>query len=132
MPIGISLPIRVGNSGYFEQTIDTNSAYRVNLINLLNTIPGERRYNPSFGCRLWTIVFDQNDNLLTTKVQNILKEDISKWLGGISIGEITILTNNPNGNTNLTDSYILYINVQFIITKTNQIDNIELIINTEI
>ena len=132
MPIGISLPIQVGNNGYFEQTLDTNSAYRVNLINLLNTVPGERRYNPSFGCRLWTTVFEPNDELLNIKVQNIIKEDISKWVGGVSVGEITILTNNPNGNTNLTDSYILYINVQFIITATNQTDNIELVIDNNV
>lgn len=132
MPIGLSIPIRNSSNGYFESTIDTNSMYRVNLLNLLNTIPGERRFNPLFGCRLWTTVFEPNDGLLDVKVRNILTEDISKWIGGISIGKITILTNNPNGNTNLTDSYILYINVQFTINATNQVDSIDLVINSNL
>jgi len=130
MPIGISLPIQNGSSGYFEQTIDTNSMYKTNLINLLNTIPGERRYNPTFGCRLWTTVFEPNDSLLDVKVRNILSEDVAKWVGGIAINKITILTNDPNGNANFKDNYILYIDVQFIITATNQTDSIKLVINS--
>ena len=130
MGLGLSLPIQNGKDGYFEQTIDTNSMYKVNLINLLNTIPGERRFAPDFGCRLWNTVFEPNDGLLDVKVRNIITEDIARWIGGISVGKITILTNDPNGNTNLTDNYILYIKVQFIINATNQQDSIDLVINS--
>jgi phage baseplate assembly protein W len=106
--------------------------YKVNLINLLNTIPGERRFAPDFGCRLWNVVFEPNDGLLDVKVRNIITEGVARWVGGISVGKITILTNDPNGNTNLTDNYILYINVQFVINATNQQDSIDLVITTSI
>jgi len=89
-PIGISFPIRDGQSGYFEQSTDSFTAYRMNITNLLRTRQGERRMNPTFGSRLWTVVFDQNDDFVAKKVESIVSEDISQWIPGITVSSVDV------------------------------------------
>lgn len=129
-PIGINLPIRSGNvSGYFDQTTDTFTAYRINIINLIRTIPGERRMNPTFGCRLWTLTFEQNDDFIPAKVENIIKEDISQWIPGVSVTSINVKYLEDDQSLNLRDIYKLYIVVNFTITAINQADVVEIVLN---
>ena len=87
--IGLSFPLRDGKSGYFEQTTDTFTAYRMNIINLLRTRPGERRLNPTFGCRLWKLVFEPNDDFVSKKVKTIIQEDIAEWIPGVTVNSGT-------------------------------------------
>jgi len=129
--IGINLPIRVGSNGYFDQTTDSYSAIKNNIVNLLRTIPGERRMNPDFGCRLWNIVFEPNDSFIVEKVTDIIKDDIKKWIYGVSVTDVVVkYYNDVDGNVNSKDIYKLYISVSFIINSINQQDMVELILDT--
>jgi phage baseplate assembly protein W len=129
-PIGINLPIRSGNiSGYFDQSTDTFTAYRMNIINLIRTIPGERRMNPTFGCRLWNVTFEQNDDFIPAKIENIIKEDISQWIPGVIVSSVDVKYFEDDTSTNLKDIYKLYIVVNFTVTTINQSDVVEIILN---
>lgn len=129
-PIGIKLPIRSGNiSGYFDQSTDTFTAYRMNIINLIRTIPGERRMNPTFGCRLWNITFEQNDSFIPTKIESIIKEDISQWIPGVKVETVDVKYFEDDKSIDLKDIYKLYIVVQFIIPSINQSDVVEIVLN---
>ena len=48
--IGITLPIQIGNMGYFQQSFDTLVQVKSNFINLILTRKGERVHQPEFGC----------------------------------------------------------------------------------
>lgn len=122
--IGITLPIRDGKAGYFEQTTDTFTAYRMNIINLLRTRPGERRLNPTFGCRLWTLVFEPNDEFISKKVENVIKTDIAQWIPGVSVNSIRVSTQDTQSD--LVDIYKLYIVVSFTVDSINAADAVEL------
>jgi phage baseplate assembly protein W len=129
-PIGINLPIRSGNvSGYFDQSTDTFTAYRMNIINLIRTIPGERRMNPTFGCRLWNVTFEQNDDFISAKIENIIKEDISQWIPGVIVSSIDVKYFEDDTSINFKDIYKLYIVVNFTITAINQSDIVEIVLN---
>ncbi len=129
-PIGLMLPIRSGNvSGYFDQSTDTFTAYRMNIINLLRTVPGERRMNPTFGSRLWSVVFEQNDEFIPSKVGTIIKEDVAQWIPGISVTSVDVKYFEDDTSINLKDIYKLYIVVKFIITSVAQEDYVEIILN---
>jgi phage baseplate assembly protein W len=129
-PIGINLPIRVGNVGYFDQSIDTFSAIKNNIINLIRTIPGERRMNPTFGCRLWNLVFEQNDDFLPQKVSNMIKEDIAAWIPGVTVSSVNVQYKDNNQSTDLRDTYKLYITITFTVTAINQSDTVNILIDT--
>ena len=129
-PIGIVFPITRGNVGYFEQSTDSFTAYRMNIINLIRTKPGERRMNPTFGCRLWNIVFEPNDDFIPDKVNKTIKEDISRWISGVSVSSVDVKYFEDDQSVNLKDMYKLYIVVAFVVTSINQSDTVEIILNT--
>jgi phage baseplate assembly protein W len=125
-PIGMTFPIRNGKVGYFEQSTDSLTAYRMNIINLLRTNQGERRMNPTFGSRLWALVFEPNDEFMAKKVEIIIRDDISQWIPGISVSSVQVQSINNDQSTNLTDIYKLYIIVTFVIDSINTSDSVEL------
>lgn len=130
IPIGLNLPIQGGNSGYFDQTTDSFTAYRMNIINLIRTIPGERRMNPTFGCRLWNLVFEPNDDFIAQKVNKTITEDIAQWIPGVTVNSVDVKYFEDDKSTNLRDIYKLYITVKFTIDAINQSDVVEIILNT--
>ena len=126
-PIGLNLPIRNGpNSGYFDQSTDSFTQIRMNIINLLRTIPGERRMQPTFGCRLWNAVFDQNDEVLSEKVNNIIREDIYRWIPGVTVDDVAVNYYSGDETKDARDIYKLYIVVKFTITSIKQSDVVEI------
>jgi len=129
-PIGLNLPIRSGQiSGYFDQSTDTFTAYRMNIINLIRTVPGERRMNPTFGCRLWNVTFEPNDDFIPAKVKNIIKEDIARWIPGVSVSSVDVKYFEDDKSTDLRDIYKLYIVVKFTVDVINQEDVVEIVLN---
>ena len=129
-PIGIVFPLTRGKVGYFDQSTDSFTAYRMNIINLIRTKPGERRMNPSFGCRLWNIVFEPNDNFIPEKVNKIIQEDIFRWIPGVSVSSVDVKYFEDDKSVDLRDIYKLYIVVKFIVTAINQEDVVEILLNT--
>ena len=128
-PIGLSLPIQDGNSGYFAQTFDTLSQVKTNIINLLNTRQGERRMQPTFGTRLWNLVFEQNIDTLKDQAIQIVTEDIDTWIPNVTVVDVTaqLLTNDQISLNR--DIYMLEISVSFIVNITKQRDVVVVIIN---
>jgi uncharacterized protein len=129
-PIGIVFPITSGNVGYFDQSTDSFTAYRMNIINLIRTKPGERRMNPTFGCGLWKVIFEPNDSFIPDKVNKIVRDDISRWIPGVSVVSVNVRYFDDDQSVDLRDIYKLYIVVQFVVTAINQQDTVEIILNT--
>ena len=50
--IGLKLPLGYSDTGYFKQTKTTMEQAKWNIINLLQTIPGERLGQPTFGSKI--------------------------------------------------------------------------------
>lgn len=121
-PIGINIPLKPSSiSGYFQQTFDTRSTYRANIINLLHTIPGERRFNYKFGCRLWKLLFEINNDALPDNAKSIIKDDISTWIHGVTVKSIDIIsTENPSSD----DIYKLRLYIQYSIDSLNVDDSV--------
>lgn len=129
IPIGLNLPIQGGNSGYFDQSFDSFTAYRMNIINLIRTVPGQRRMNPTFGCRLWTLMFEPNDDFIAEKVNKIITEDIAQWIPGVSVSSVDVKYFADDQSTELKDIYKLYIAVKFTVDAIGQSDVVEIILN---
>jgi phage baseplate assembly protein W len=131
-PIGITLPITDGNSGYFAQSFDTLTQVKTNLINLLNTRQGERRMQPTFGTRLWNLVFEQNVNTLKDQAVHIVTEDISMWIPNVTVTNVTANLLTTDQITSNTDIYMLEIAVSFIVNLTKQSDTVVITVNNSI
>jgi len=107
-PIGITLPIKHGSSGYFNQSFDVISQVKSNLAMLLKTKKGERRMNPNFGSGLWEVLFEFNDENLNQLVESTVRRDVEKWLPYINIKSLTVDNGTENKNKHAISISILF------------------------
>jgi phage baseplate assembly protein W len=119
-PIGLTLPIKNGEGGFFAQTIYTLEQTKTNIVNLLNTRKGERRMQPTFGHSLNKFVFDQNDATLPQRIKQSLTQDINYWVPIANIDNIDIKVLKKED----VDIYRLYINLT--ISVNNDTTSIEM------
>lgn len=129
VPLGITLPIKDGGVGFFEQTYDTFTMTKTNIINLLRTRPGERRMQPLFGCRLYNAVFEQNTDMLPEFITNLIKEDISNWISNVTVNKVDVKF-FKNEESDDRDIYKIYVSVNFMVNTINQSDSVDIVINT--
>lgn len=122
-PIGLSLPFINGNGGYFQQTFDTNSQVKTNLLNFLKTKQGERRMMPEFGTKLYTILFEQRDDNTKEIIKNIIKDEITTWIPEVTISNISIIEDENYSDDN---NYKMRIYLEFTIIQTGKSDSLEL------
>ena len=129
IPIGITLPIRGGNSGFFEQSFDTLTQTKSNILNLLNTRQGERRMQPTFGSRLWNLLFEQNTEALGDIAANVVREDIAMWIPNVTVLSVQSNILKSDQSTDSRDIYRLLISVTFMLNMTKQQDTVTITVD---
>lgn len=100
--LGITLPIKRGKTGFFEQGFDTLTQIKSNLINLILTRKGERVYQPTFGSNLHSLVFAQMDQEYEQKVKQAVVSAVKIWMPFLNIQE-QIVTRDDNRNSTLIE-----------------------------
>lgn len=108
MHIGLKLPIRNGDVGYFDSTKTHLEQAKHNLRNLLLTIKGERPMQPNLGCDIWKLVFNPQDDQIETKVQDVIRDAVSLWLPYLEIKQCKVVSTFTE-----IDENILHIEVIF-------------------
>jgi len=87
--LGIGINKRSDRAGIFSVNYTTLSQAKDNLKNLILTKKGERIFNPSFGCDIHKVLFEQIDSeLIENKIENSILESVSNWLPYLNINEI--------------------------------------------
>ena len=88
---GLTLPLKRGETGFFEQSFTSYEQARTNLINLLLTAKGERVMQPEFGSGLKSVLFEQIDEeKFETNIKKTILDSVSFWLPYIDIKEIEV------------------------------------------
>ncbi len=87
---GITLPVRRGNTGYFEQGFTSFIQAKSNLVNLMKTNRGERVMQPDFGNGLREFLFDPMVDELETQIEESITKTVSFWLPYITIENIDV------------------------------------------
>ena len=90
--IGIKLPIRLGKTGYFEQTFTTLDTVKEDIVNLLLTRKGERPLQPNFGTDLAKVLFENIIDGIDTIIERIIQQAIDFWMPYVILEEIVIDT----------------------------------------
>jgi phage baseplate assembly protein W len=88
--IGITLPIRLGNTGMFEQSIDTITQTRSNFRNLILTKKGERLVQTTFGCDIWRILFEPMTEDTLESARFSVEQAVDDWLPFIELIDFDI------------------------------------------
>ena len=98
--VGLSLPLKNGDGGFFEQNFTTFEQARSNLKNLLLTKRGERVLQPNFGSGLQDLLFEPIDEEFEGKLVDTITESVSTWLPYINIEDIDVNMNDENKDNN--------------------------------
>lgn len=113
---GITLPLKRGGNGYFEQAFTSFEQAKSNLKNLLLTKKGERVMQPEFGTGLEELLFEpMSDGIFENKLRDTITRTVNYWLPYINIEDIEIEMTDD-----MKDKHIAYMKVAF--TIGNQID----------
>lgn len=121
-PIGISFPIQLGSSGYFNQSYDVLSQVASNLSALLSTRPGERRMNPDFGSSLHQYVFEQDSDDLSTIVESAVKRDVAVWMPYVTVQSVEVDSSASQNDNNVVRVIVTYTADTLGIVKSQTID----------
>jgi len=92
--INIRTPLQLSEEGegYFLSNKTTIDALLDDIIGALSTRVGERVMRPNFGSYLYDYVFEQDNELLRSKVEQEVRRVISSNFGNVLIERIEVLT----------------------------------------
>ena len=112
---GITLPLKRGGNGYFEQAFTSYEQTKSNLKNLLLTKKGERVMQPEFGTGLDSLLFEPMDGIFENNLRDTITRTVNYWLPYVNIEDIEIEMTDE-----MKDRHIAHMKIQF--TVGNQID----------
>ena len=87
---------------------------------------------PTFGSRLWSLIFEQNVDTLKDQAVNIVTEDIFSWIPNVTVLDVTANLLTTDQITANKDIYMLNIAVKFMLNMTKQTDTIVVTINNTV
>ena len=105
-PYGILVPITHGSSGFFEQSFTVLDQIKSNLKLLLNTRKGERRMNPTFGTDLYSVIFEQNVDGISSIIESVVRRDVSAWMPYLNVVQVLV-----DANPTYRDTYTAVVQV---------------------
>lgn len=88
---GIDFPFMdsgVGN--YLKMTSTMDKEIRANLVHLLLTRKGSRYFLPDFGTRLYEYIFEQNDVITYSNIEDEIRETVRKYIPNLEIKKVLI------------------------------------------
>lgn len=106
--IGITLPIQIGNMGYFQQSFDTLVQVKSNFLNLILTRKGERVHQPEFGCGIHDYLFEQltPENIEGARLSVITA--VERWMPFLELVQFELNTDTNDLDNNRLQLYVGY------------------------
>lgn len=86
-------------------TVYNDNAIKQSLKNLIMTAPGERFYNPDYGCRVSQLLFEPLDAFLANQVRLEILNTVSRFDDRIRLIEVIV--------TPEYDEYFLYVEIVY-------------------
>ncbi len=106
--VGVTLPLRKGNNGYFEVSYTTKDQIKSNIKSLLLTQKGERLMQPTFGSDLKLYLFEPISSNLDSLIEDSIMEAINTWMPYVTVESIIYDTSNDLKDMNRIDLELKY------------------------
>lgn len=102
--------------GFISMNRVSKDSYSSNLLLLLLTQKGERLYEPDFGTNLLKFIFEPNDDLTASGVEEEIKNLVSLYIPEIKITSVKFYRLNDDENNPISENQ-LNVNVKFVYTE---------------
>ena len=106
--IGITLPLQIGNLGYFQQSFDTLTQVKSNFINLILTRRGERVHQPEFGCRIHEYLFEPMTLENIEGARKSVLDAVDRWMPFLELIAFDLTVGTDEIDTNTLQLYVGY------------------------
>ena len=103
--IGITLPVRMGQTGMFEQSITVIQQVRSNFKNLILTKKGERVGQPEFGCDLWKVLFSQMTDDILDNARLAVADAVDRWMPFIQLTDFQVTRQDQENMLSIRCTY---------------------------
>lgn len=118
MTYNINFPLNddFSTNTYFLMTQVTKNSFNSDLLLLLLTKKNERYYEPDYGTNLLKFIFEPNDNITATDVEQEIRDTVSKYIPALKINKINFNWNVDDTGAAISENE-LNVNVQFTYTE---------------
>lgn len=106
--IGITLPLEIGNLGYFQQSYDTLTQVKSNFINLILTRRGERVHQPEFGCRIHEYLFEPMTPENIDGIRTSVSDAVDRWMPFLELMQVEFNVSDVDIDNNKLQLYVGY------------------------
>tara|TARA_Y100000004_G_scaffold139538_1_gene158403 strand:+ start:2432 stop:2851 length:420 start_codon:yes stop_codon:yes gene_type:complete len=96
--VGVTLPLKPGITGHFQQSKTLREQAYSNLKNLILTAKGERLGQPTFGCDVQTIIFEPITENTADSIEESVRDAVSNWLPYITIQNVFVTFEGQDNN----------------------------------
>jgi phage baseplate assembly protein W len=115
-------------NAYFLMTQVTKDAFSSDLLLLLLTQKGERYYEPDYGTNLLKYIFEPNDVLTATDVEQEIKNTVAAYIPALKITKVTFNWNVDDNGQPISENQV-NVNIQFTYTEDTFTENGEVDLN---
>lgn len=112
---------------FFQMNEITKNAYSSDLLLLLLTQKGERYYEPAYGTSLLPYVFEPNDQLTASDVEEEIKNTVKLYIPSLTINKIDFIWNTNTGTERVGENELGVV-IKFTFTEDSFSENAELVI----
>ena len=105
--IGIVLPLKGSNNGFFRQSSTLLEQTVSNMKNLLLTVKGERVAQPTFGCNLFNCLFENFDADFDNKIIESIREAVATWLPHVVLNNIQVDSQQDKNTVSVSVAFSL-------------------------
>lgn len=108
---GLTFPLQVDSQGRLALTNGENEIFQSIRI-ILETSPGERVMRPTFGCRVWELMFEPRDASTEALLKEYVHEALAMWEPRIEVVGIDILDEGA-------PQEVIMVNIRYLIKNTH-------------
>ena len=122
--VGITLPLRNSDKGFFNKSYTTLEQAKSNLKNLLLTQKGERPFQPELGTNLYRLLFEPITRELPDRIAETIEDGIQKWLPYLTITKLKVTEDDTQWAKD-NDAGVIRISISFALKNDpNFTDNL--------
>ena len=85
--------------------LKNESAIARSIKNIVFTIPGEKFFNPDFGSRLYTILFENIDDISALKIKDEIRQSIIRFEPRVDLIDVKVFPDFDNNGFDVTIVY---------------------------
>ena len=116
----ITFPFKDDNetNSFVQMNQVTKDSYSSNLLLLLLTQKGERYYESDYGTNLLKYIFEPNDDMTATDVEEDIRNTVSLYIPEVKINSVTFNWNTDEDGKPISENQ-LNVNVKFVYSEGN-------------